>query len=355
MHLGGVKMYTNQNLERRLFVKPYDRMVGDVVDEINNNNIILDPDYQRNYVWNNIKASLLIESILLNIPIPVIYASEDENGKWIIVDGLQRLFSLKRFFANDFKLGGLETLSALNGKKFANLDPEIQIKIKRGELRFIVLQNDSDPNIQFDIFMRLNTGAVKLNQQELRNCLYRGNLNEMVKNYVSNDACAKMLIKNSPIRMFGNELVFRYLAISENFNKESLTIQNYDGRIKNIINLYMKKNQNVEGDILESIKSKIETSFKKALEIFGDRAFLVNEASTKVNASLAESMMIALEDYDLGMLINKKAELNEGKRNLLANPDFLYCIDKATGNTANVNKRIKMFIDMVRKVMCNDL
>ena len=94
---------STEKMQRKLFIKPYDRMVKDLVSEIESGMVILDPDYQRNYVWNNTKASLLVESILLNIPIPVIYASEDEDGKWIIVDGLQRLYSLKINWIRNFR------------------------------------------------------------------------------------------------------------------------------------------------------------------------------------------------------------------------------------------------------------
>ena len=343
----------DEKLERRLYVKPYDRMVSDVVEEIKKGNIVLDPDYQRNYVWNNKKASLLIESILLNIPIPVLYASEDVDGKWIIVDGLQRLFSLKRFFDNEFRLDGLETLDNLNGKRFSSLEPEIQNKVCRGELRFIVLQNDSDPNIQFDIFMRLNTGAVKLNQQELRNCLYRGPLNELIKAFVAENSYAKALIKKDPTRMFGNELVLRYLAISENYDRISQSMNNYDGRIKNLVNLYMKQHQNDEEDALNAIKNKIENSFKKVFGVFGERAFLVNEASAKVNTSLAECLLIAVEDYDIEDLVGKKDMLVAGKEELLNNPEFVNSIDKATGNTANVKFRISACIKKIAEKMNN--
>lgn len=115
-------------MQRKLIIKPYDRMVKDLVVDINDDMIILDPDYQRNYIWDNKKASLLIESILLNIPIPVIYASEDANGKWIVVDGLQRLYSLKRYYANELKLTGLETLPELNGKNYEGLSPEVRMQ-----------------------------------------------------------------------------------------------------------------------------------------------------------------------------------------------------------------------------------
>ena len=232
---------STEKMQRKLFIKPYDRMVKDLVNDINGGMIILDPDYQRNYVWNNIRASRLVESILLNIPIPVIYAAEDTDNRWVIVDGLQRLFSLCRFYKNEFKLVGLETLTELNGSKYATLEDNIQKKLDRGELRIIVLQNDSDPNIQFDIFTRLNTGAVKLNEQELRNCMFHGKLNDMVKDIAKNNHYLRKIFSYNTDRMITNELVLRYLAVSENFDRDTNEIRNYDGRIKNLINSYMKK------------------------------------------------------------------------------------------------------------------
>ena len=102
----------------------YDKSISDVVAMIEAGDIVLDPDYQRSYVWDNKKASLLIESILLNVPIPVIYVAEDEDSRWNVVDGLQRLNSLRRFFAKEFKLRGLEVLQELNGSNYESLNPK---------------------------------------------------------------------------------------------------------------------------------------------------------------------------------------------------------------------------------------
>src|SRR5437879_584410 len=100
--------------DRNLRTQAYDMSISDIVTKINDGDIVLDPDYQRNYVWDDKRASLLVESILLNVPIPVIYVAEDDDGKWDVVDGLQRLNSLKRFFGNEFKLKGLGVLDELN-------------------------------------------------------------------------------------------------------------------------------------------------------------------------------------------------------------------------------------------------
>lgn len=339
-------------MQRKLFIKPYDRMIKDIVDEIKKGMIILDPDYQRNYVWKNDKASLLVESILLNIPIPVIYASEDNAGKWIVVDGLQRLYSLNRFFNNEFKLIGLETLSELNGKKFSTLDPNIQNKLSRGELRIIVLQNDSDENIQFDIFMRLNRGSVTLNEQEMRNCLYRGKLNDLVKTIANTNKYVKLIFPTTKTnRMITNELILRYLAISQNYNKLENSISNYDGRIKNHINNFMKNFQNPNEERLLLFKKKFEDQIEKSYEIFGLSAFRKEDGGNKINACLFECIMIAFEDYSIDELKSKKDLILNCTKKLILNSEFEKSIDKATGNTETLKYRLSTYIKKLKEIM----
>ena len=344
---------STEKMQRKLFIKPYDRMVKDLVKDIQEGMIILDPDYQRNYVWGNPKASLLVESILLNIPIPVIYASENEEGKWVVVDGLQRLYSLQRFFEKKFKLTGLETLKELNGSKYNTLSETVRNRLDRGELRIIVLQNDSDPNIQFDIFMRLNTGAVKLNEQELRNCLYRGKLNNLIKTIAKENETLKKLISVKTDRMLTNELILRYLAVSEHFDKEKNIIQNYDGRIKNLINSYMNQHQNDEDEALNIIRRKVESQIEKAYEILGDLAFKKNEKTTKPNAALFECIMLSFEDFSLDELKSKKESIKHLVRSLLNDADFEKSIDKATGNTEVINSRLSTFRTRLGDLMRN--
>ena len=341
-------------MQRKLYIKLYDRMIKDLVTEINDGNIILDPDYQRNYVWNNTKASRLVESVLLNIPIPVIYASEDSSGKWVIVDGLQRLHSLRRYFNDEFKLVGLETLSDLNGLKFSKLDDAIRMRLERGELRLIVLQSDSDPNIQFDIFMRLNTGAVKLNEQELRNCLYRGKLNLLVKDIIKNNPHVNQMIPSNTDRMLANELILRYLAVSEHYNRADNRMEEYDGRIKNLINGYMKKHQNDEALSLDGIRDKVETQIEKAYKVLGANGFKKNENATKPNSGLYECIMIAFEEYSLEDLCAKSDKIQAMIANLLQDDKFVTAIDKATGNTEVIKTRLSSFISELKSVMNNE-
>lgn len=355
-----MEIENSSKLKRTLDIKKYDRMIKDIILSVEDESIILTPEYQRNYLWDNKKSSKLIESILLNIPIPVIYAAEEQDGKWNIVDGLQRLNTLKRFYDDEFRLTGLEVLSELNGKKYSNLPDNLKSKIDRGDLSIILLLDSSSPDIQYDIFMRLNTGAVQLNEQELRNCLYRGNLNDLVKNEMIYNDDFKTLFNLNILhkRMIDVEIILRYLAFSENYNEKLNVIENYDGRIKNIVNNFMIKYQNTDNDTLDRFKNKFYDNIKKCNEIFKDKAFKkvnsLGRFETRINRPLYETIMICFEKYSMEQLINNKDKILYETECLLKNADFNDLISTATGNTTKTNKRIQMYSELLKGIMAHD-
>lgn len=355
-----MKIENSSKLKRTLDIKKYDRMIKDIILSVEDESIILTPEYQRNYLWDNKKSSKLIESILLNIPIPVIYAAEEQNGKWNIVDGLQRLNTLKRFYNDEFRLTGLEVLSELNGKKYTSLSDNLKSKIDRGDLSIILLLDSSSPDIQYDIFMRLNTGAVQLNEQELRNCLYRGSLNDLVKNEMIYNDDFKALFNLNILhkRMIDVEIILRYLAFSENYNEELNVIENYDGRIKNIINSFMIKYQNTDNDTLDRFKNKFYDNIKKCNEIFKDKAFKkvnsLGRFETRINRPLYETIMICFEKYSKDQLINNKSTILYETECLLKDAEFNDLISTATGNTTKTNKRIQMYSKLLKEIMEHD-
>lgn len=343
-------------LQRNLEIKKYDRMIKDIISSINDNSIILTPEYQRNYLWDNKKASKLVESILLNIPIPVIYASEEQNGKWNVVDGLQRLNSLKRFYLDEFKLTGLEILSKFNGLKYSELPEQIRSRIDRGDLTIILLLSSSSPEIQYDIFMRLNSGAVQLNEQELRNCLYRGTLNDKIKNELIYNSYFKEIFNWDIMhkRMIDVETILRYLAFSENYEIKNNQMINYDGRVKNLINNFMVKYQNASISDLERFEKKFNSGIKKCYEVFGKQAFRKKNANgnydTRINRPLYETIMICFEKYTLGELIEKKSLIIDKTEELILSSEFNDYISTATGNTIKVNGRLTEYSNMLGSI-----
>ena len=153
----------------------------------------LQPDFQRQFVWDRNKASGFIESLLLDVPVPIIYLAEATDGTFVVIDGQQRLSSIFSFLDGSFpdgrrfRLGGLNILRDVNEKSFADIGEKYQDTLESATLSVIVLEKESDSELKFEIFKRLNTGSVKLNDQELRNCIYRGPYLELLKE-LSTDA-----------------------------------------------------------------------------------------------------------------------------------------------------------------------
>ena len=170
---------------RKLVTEPYDLVIEGLLQQIKAGTLHLRPlserpSFQRRYIWTNRLASRLIESILLNVPIPPCYLSQNQDFELDVIDGQQRIFSIYRFIDNQFRLSDLEVLTEFSGKKFFQLDRTAKRKLETHTLRCVVITNASDSEIKFDVFERLNTNTVPLNAQELRNCIYRGPLNDLL-------------------------------------------------------------------------------------------------------------------------------------------------------------------------------
>ena len=172
---------------RRLVTEPRDLSIRELFSLEQEGDIQLQPEFQRFYVFDDNKASRLIESALMSVPLPLIYLSEEADAKLSVIDGQQRLTSFIRFLKNEFKLRGLTILNEYNRLSFRDLPDDMQRVLRSSTLRCIVIKRESNPDIKFEIFERLNTGSVKLNDQELRNCIYRGRFNALLRE-LSEDA-----------------------------------------------------------------------------------------------------------------------------------------------------------------------
>jgi hypothetical protein len=223
------------------------RRVRDLVADYHNKELDPRPPFQRGYVWDRTKASRLIESVLLNVPLPLIYTAEEDNGLEVVIDGQQRLLTLFHFidgtFPRDgrpFRLTKLKIMKDLNKKKFVDLDENYRRKIQRYNIQIIKISAQSDADVKFEIFERLNSGAVSLNAQELRNCIYRGRFNDLLRELSQHDTFRKAIKSESALdRMKDAELVLRFLAFYER------TYLNYPGGVKSFLNEFMNDFRNL--------------------------------------------------------------------------------------------------------------
>ncbi|MGI4859129.1 MAG: DUF262 domain-containing protein [Janthinobacterium lividum] len=183
-------------------------------------NDIFVPEYQREFVWDEIRQSRLIESVTLGLPIPIIFLAEDKNGRLEIVDGSQRIRTLAAFLTNELSLTGLDKLTLLNGVKFEELPSSRKRKINNTAMRMIVLSDTANEEVRNDLFERINRGSDLLRNMEKRKGIYRGPFNDFIY-----DECAKnqTLIRLSPLhksvknRQEYEELVLRFFALGDQY------------------------------------------------------------------------------------------------------------------------------------------
>lgn len=205
--------------ERKIYTDKGDPEVESLYGKYKKGKLVLQPDFQRHFVWDSAKSSRLIESALLDIPLPMVYLSEEKDGKEYVIDGQQRLTSFFSFIDGkfpdnrDFKLSGLRVYKDINGKSFNEIDENLQDKVRYCKLRTITFKKDSNNDLKFEIFERLNIGAVSLNDQELRNCIYRGSYNKLLRQLAADkDFMYLMGLKEPEKRMKDIELVLRFAA-----------------------------------------------------------------------------------------------------------------------------------------------
>ncbi len=343
---------------RILRTQAYDKSVGDLVAMVNSEDIILDPDYQRNYIWDNPKASLLVESFLLNVPIPIIYVSEEPDGRWSVVDGLQRLTSLQRFFDDEFKLSKLEVYQELNGLPFSKLPPKSQRNLKNGILRIIVILQESHPEIKYDIFQRLNRGAIRLNEQELRNCLYRGTLTSALREVRKNEIFLRVIGLSEPHRRFyDSELILRSLAMGEAFDPTTGTIPTYPNKMKSFLNDYMDKHRNdSEVDVTESMTRFLEV-ISTVEKVFGSPAFrrpLPDAGSTdsRLNRALMDAIIATFWNISAESILLRAEEVKGLVFKLVSeDQSFADSLIYGTSDKKRVEYRTKTFFTAVKSIV----
>lgn len=331
--------------ERKLVTQPYDYSVDQLVYHVDKKKILLiEVDYQREYVWDDTKASRLMESLLLNVPIPVCYFAENEDGSWEVIDGLQRVESIVRFLRNDFPLRGLSVLSELNGRKFEELPARDRRRIESRTLRFVVITDESHPDIKFDVFERLNTGAVKLTPQELRNCIYRGKLNDALHRIAADVLFQSTLGSGEDSRMRNEELALRFLALYDD-------LPGYKEPLAQFLNEYMRKHR--EEPPSQSATNTFRDVLKTVDQVYGTTAFRTikeGKTSRSINRALFDAVTQALAFADREAVVRLSEQVRSVHTNLLGDENFLRFIARATADRARMHGRIRTYANKLRQL-----
>jgi len=322
--------------------------------------LILQPDFQRQFVWDGVKASRLIESALLSVPLPIVYLAEEPDNKESVIDGQQRLTSFFSFldgrFPNgqSFKLSSMKVFPELNRKSYSDLSEELQDKIRYYQIRTVTIRRDSDPDLKFEIFERLNTGAVPLNDMEIRNCVYRGDYMALLKGLSENAEFLNLVgLKQPDKRMKDLELVLRFAAFYH------ATYLKYQPPMKRFFNREMVKYQHISNAEAQELSEAFKNAVYIVKSLFGDTAFRRFYRGTEsnpnglweakqFNTSLYDVMMGVFHNKDKNQIYGALDAIREGLIELMTtNAEF---IDSITLGTSEIDRVTKRF-DLVRHLV----
>ncbi len=341
--------------DRKIFTQPFDLSLQTLVDQWKSGSLIL-PEFQREYVWDEGRASRLIESFILNIPVPPVYFAEREDAVLEIIDGNQRVTSVIRYFNNEFPLTGLRVLSEYMRKRFHELPNREQRFLRSRSIRAIVISHESHPNMKFEVFERLNTGGIALNAQELRNSLYRGSFNRKLKDLVLDEAFRSCIgTRKKRRRMVDEELVLRWFAFSDELSK-------YRPPLKRFLNEYMDKHKNTSSRWLKPREAAFVETMKRINRILGGQAFrLIDSVGNPVkddkgkplprglNRAIFDAQALAFSWVTTPPAKEDKKSIVRSIAKVLKSSDFQDSVRRATGDRARVYLRVELMVEALRE------
>jgi hypothetical protein len=363
------------------------------IREILGKNIDFDPNYQRRRIWSNRQKSRLIESFIMNVPVPPVFLYEVQYSRYEVMDGLQRLSSLYEFYTDKLKLSGLSEWRELNGLKYSQLPEQVRRGIDRRYISTIVVLKETAKTKEEElmlktyVFERLNTGGTRLTPQETRNALYDGPMNVLTKtiaqkcnilhtlwsikplkqsDLINDDLFDEMDFdyeekenqKNVLIRMEDVELVLRYFAYRQ-------IHENPAKGVKDLLDLYLRKaNETYDQVTLRNLELIFYEVLEFANKLLGKNAFCMYTQNKNGSFSwkkrpsklIYDPLMYVLSDYvhkatEKNYLLIEKKKFKTLLENLLETKvrDF----NGRNNNRGDVIRRITLFRDLFEEVLLN--
>ena len=333
--------------------------VRNIIDMIDCGDLQLAPDFQRRQVWSKKQRSRLIESLLLHIPLPAFYFSADNDGKMLVVDGLQRLSAIYDFVKsskNRYKLDKLEYLQKEVGKKyFKEIDgTRWARRIYNTQILANVVDPQTPSKVKFDIFKRINTGGSPLNAQEIRHCMSKKRSRDFLKQLATSDVFNKATNNNlrDHVRMVDREVILRFCAfrIIESIEKDYAPTKTMNSFLTEISR---KIDTELSDEALKQLAIDFERAMLNAQKLFGSHAFrkwLGGQKSYPINRALFETWGDALADYDWQTLKPYKGAILKAAKEILNDNDFLSAISTSTSTTSKVVLRFSKVKQILKDV-----
>jgi hypothetical protein len=338
--------------QNSLVLQQSDLSLQSISDMVESGAIDISPKYQRRERWDENKESELIESFLLNIPVPPIYLAEDEYGVYSVIDGKQRITSINKFLNGKLKLKNLEKFVELEGYYFKDLPSSLSNALKiRPYLRVVTLLRQSDPDLKHEVFLRLNKAGVALNSQEIRNVAFRGSFNDLLFElseipYFKNQLRAT---KDSKIykEMVDVQFVLRFFTVKEYWN-------NFSGNMDQAMDKYMATNYRMSNQELLQKRQEFNRALFFCEKVWGDDGFTKPDGNKRVLQGFFDIQMVScslLNDKEYSNALKNPAAVRKALLELLENDEtFIESISQFTSNQRSVRYRIETFRNILSDI-----
>ncbi|PTA43152.1 DUF262 domain-containing protein [Micromonospora sp. RP3T] len=363
----GVELEEEEPDEEEQIARPWDPnairvstktfSIRQVLDQIDEGDLELAPDFQRNLVWKSSQKSRLIESIILQIPLPAFYFAEDEDGMYRAVDGLQRLSTIHSFVRREeFALHNLEYLESAVGQRFSDLPQAWKRRIFSSQLVVHVIDPSTPTDVKYNIFKRLNTGGSPLNAQEIRHCMSRNRSREFLMECATMPEFEAVVGEalRSRVRMTDREMVLRFCAF------RLLGVEIYEEQRYRAMEPFLDEATRRLDDpkaVSDAVLERLRRDFKRAMmnsyDIFGEHAFrkwpLGRDNLSPFNRALFESWSVALADLDIRKAPKLRARIIDAARELMSeDSDYMTAITTSTGDARKVRYRFQKAVEVVK-------
>ena len=323
---------------------PADYTLGTLYNMWKNETVRM-PEFQRGYVWKPKQASRLIESFMMDLPVPPVFLMTDQDENSLVIDGMQRLLTVFYFFDGNygkkgwqesnrvFKIVGINKDNEIYGKRFDDLPDHLQKRLKNQVLRSILIrhvQPDSNGAVAYDIFERLNTGGTLLSAQEIRNCIYSGKFNKLLHDMNGDKDWRSILGKPQPdSRMNDMQLVLRCTALAHRGDE-------YKNPMKGFLSQFMHDMRNPKDDFILEEKERFGRVCKNIVGCLGERPFH-NQRGT-LRAPLLDAVFVAFAKNHGNIPVDMK----ERVKSLKEDSRFVSSSGEASADTSAVRNRLEI-------------
>lgn len=327
-----------------------------LLQRIKHDELDLAPDFQRQAdLWKPRIKSRLIESMLIRIPLPAFYMDATDEDEWIVIDGLQRLSTLKTFILdNNLKLVDLEFLSEHEGKMYSELPRNLQRRIMETQVTVYLIEKGTPPDVKFNLFRRINTGGLPLSPQEIRHALNQGKSTQLLKELAESPEFLKATANSIPkSRMEDREFILRFFAFKLVPYSE-YEEQEFDSFLSDI----MKDLNTIDDGLRSELKEDFLRAMEIAYELFEDDAFRKRykkgDKRKPINKALFETWSVELSKLypsDIEKLKHRKSFLKDAFIELNNDRTFDFSISQGTSNPVKVQFRFLSIRSLIQHIL----